>query len=100
MVLELGRWRRLRPFNFVSQRKKRGGVGWQRILFLEVVKEVGPPGRGGVRRSREGKGGGGVLGKDEEEKELVCWRRYYGFFSINYNLVPILFYNSLRGPLA
>lgn len=37
--------------------KKRGGVGWQRILFLEVVKEVGPPGRGGVRRSREGKGG-------------------------------------------
>jgi hypothetical protein len=49
-------------------------------LFLEVVKEVGPPGRGGVRRSREGKGGGGVLGKDEEEMELECWRRYYGFF--------------------
>jgi hypothetical protein len=49
-------------------------------LFLEVVREVGPPGRGGVRRSREGKGGGGVLGKDEEEMELECWRRYYGFF--------------------
>lgn len=80
MVLVLGRWRRLRPFNCVSQRKKKGGVGWQRILFLEVVKEVGPPGRGGVRRSREGKGGGGVLGKDEEEMELECWRRYYGFF--------------------
>jgi len=45
-----------------------------------VVKEVGPPGRGGVRRSREGKGGGGVLGKDEEEMELECWRRFYGFF--------------------
>lgn len=43
--------------------KKRGGVGWQRILFLEVVKEVGPPGRGGVRRSREGKGGGGEIGR-------------------------------------
>jgi hypothetical protein len=61
--------------------KKRGGVGWQRILFLEVVKEVGPPGRGGVRRSREGKGGGGVVGKDEEEMELECGRRYYGFLS-------------------
>jgi len=45
-----------------------------------VVKEVGPPGRGGVRRSREGKGGGGVLGKDEEEMELECWRRFYRFF--------------------
>lgn len=60
--------------------KKRGGVEWQRILFLQVVKEEGPPGRGIVRRSREGKGGGGVLGKDEEEMELECWRRFYGFF--------------------
>lgn len=64
-----------------TKEKKRGGVGWQRILFLEVVKEVGPPGRGGFRRSREGKGGGGVVGKDEEEMELECGRRYYGFLS-------------------
>lgn len=63
-----------------TKEKKGGDVGWQRILFLEVVKEAGPPGRGGVRRSREGKGGGGVLGKDVEEMELECGRRYYGFF--------------------
>lgn len=41
---------------FTKGEKKWGGVGWQRILFLEVVKEVGPPGRGGVRRSREERG--------------------------------------------
>lgn len=36
--------------------KKKGGVGWQRILFLEVVKEVGRQGEvesGEAGRERE-----------------------------------------------